>query len=283
MDEANNNSHQLLTAIMEKLSDIDKDVDYLRYGEKKMADDSALPFVMGMNANRGVDAATMAYNNPWMYLIMLAMFGGGWGGFGGWGNRGGYGVQSGIDTNMLLNAIQAGSATSQRDADRMANNFGVTASQLNNGLQAVNTSIQQVACQIGTNAQAVINAIQNGDAGIMQAVQNACCENRLAICQQTNSLQQGQFQLGVTMERQGEMTRALIAQQSYEAQIRALTNENEKLRDAAQTTTLQGSIAAGDATIMAKLIEIQQSLQTQITAQGYQLQQMQAKTATAGA
>lgn len=282
MDDANNNSHQLLTAIMEKLSDIDKDVDYLRYGEKKMADDSALPFVMGMNANRGVDAATMAYNNPWMYLIMLAMFGGGWGGFGGWGNRGGYGVQNGIDTNMLLNAIQAGSATSQRDADRMANNFGVTASQLNNGLQAVNTSIQQVACQVGTNAQAVINAIQNGDAGIMQAVQNACCENRLAVCQQTNQLQQGQWQLGVTIERQGEMTRTQQLMLAKDAEIRALTNEVGILRDAAQTATLQGSIATGDSAIMAKLIEIETRLGTQIATQGFQIQALQSKTATAG-
>ena len=287
MDESN--SHQMLSSIMEKVNDIDKDVDVLRYGKEGKMSDNALGYLMGANANRGNDAMWAAmnsmnngYNSPWMYLMFLALFGGG--GFGNWGNRGyGYGVQNGIDTNMLLNAIQAGSATSQRDADRMASNFGVTASQLNNGLQALNTSIQQVACGVGTSAQQVINAIQNGDAGIMQAVQSACCENRLAICQQTNSLQQGQWQLGVTMQQQGDMTRALIREQSFEAQIRALQNENEKLRDAAQTTTLQGSIASGDATIMAKLIEIQQSLQTQITAQGYQLQQMQAKTATTGA
>lgn len=282
-DEAmNGNSHQLLSAIWEKVADIDKDVDVLRYGkDSNMSDNSALPFMMGMNANRGYDATAMAYNNPWMYLIMLAMFGGGgWGGFGGWGNRG-YGVQNGIDTNMLLNAIQAGSATNQRDFDRMANNFGVTASQLSSGIAAVNTSLQQIAGQLGISMQQVINAIQQGDCNIMQAVQNACCENRLAICQQTNQLQQGQWQLGVTVAQQGDMTRALIRDQSFEAQIRQLTRENEQLRDAAQTAKLENDIANSNTAILTKLAEISTQLQNQITAQGYQIATLQGKTASA--
>ena len=262
-----NNSYQMLNAMMEKVLDIDKDVDEILEKGKENMSDSALPFMMGANMNRGVDAATMAYNNPWMYLIMLAMFGGGGFGWGGWGNRGG--AQSGIDTNMLLNAIQAGSATSQRDADRMAQAFGVTSAELNSGLQAVNSSIQQVAGAMGMNTQMVINAVQNGNAGVMQQLQNCCCENRLAICQQTNTLQQGQYQLGVTIERQGEMTRTQQLMLAKDAEIRALQNEVGILRDAAQTATLQGNIAAGDAAIMNKLAEIQTSLQNQITAQGY--------------
>ena len=65
-----------------------------------------LPVVGGS----GTDSATamaMMNNNPWMYLVMLALFGGN--GFG-WGNRGG--VTPGtaaldIETQNKLNSLQA--------------------------------------------------------------------------------------------------------------------------------------------------------------------------------
>lgn len=281
-----NTAHQLLTSIMEKVADIDKDVDYLRYGkEKKMSDSSALPFMMGANMRGGYDANAMAWNNPFMYLILLALFGNN--GWGGWGNNGANAAvlanaNSAETTNLLMNAINNAGATSQRDFDRLASNLGVSAQTLSQGLATINTSIAQLAGQNGMSAQQVINAIQSGNAGLMQQMQSCCCENRLSICQQTNTLQQGQWQLGVTMQQQGDMTRALIREQSFEAQIRQLTRENEQLRDAAQTATLTGTINAGDAAILNKLAEIQTSLQNQITAQGYQISALQTKTATAG-
>lgn len=281
-----NTAHQLLSSIMEKVADIDKDVDYLRYGkEKKMSDSSALPFMMGANMRGGYDANAMAWNNPFMYLILLALFGNN--GWGGWGNNGANAAvlanaNSAETTNLLMNAINNAGATSQRDFDRLASNLGVSAQTLSQGLATINTSIAQLAGQNGMSAQQVINAIQSGNSGLMQQMQSCCCENRLSICQQTNTLQQGQWQLGVTMQQQGDMTRSLIREQSFEAQIRQLTRENEQLRDAAQTATLTGTINAGDAAILNKLAEIQTSLQNQITAQGYQISALQTKTATAG-
>ena len=298
-ENGNTSSHEMLKSIWKKVDDIDKDVDVLRYGNKGGNMDSALPYLVGMNAgNRGYgyggDAALWAMNNNWMnnpfmYLILLAMFGGN-GYFGnGWGNNG-YGngaavaamgaANSAETTNLLMNAINNSSATSQRDFDRLANAFGTTAATVQNGLNAINTSITQVAGQMGMNTQQVINAIQSGDCGIMNAVQRACCENRLAICEQTNTLQQGQFQLGVTMERQGDMTRALIREQSFEAQIRNLTQQNEQLRDAAQTASLQNTINSGDAAIMAQLTAISTQLQNQINAQAYELKTIEGKIGT---
>ena len=98
----------------------------------------------------------------------------------------------------------------------------------------------------------------------------------------------------VTVAQQGDMTRALIRDQSFEAQIRQLirdqsfeaqirqlTRENEELRDAAQTAKLENDIANSNTAILTKLAEIQTSLQNQITAQGYQIATLQGKTASA--
>lgn len=85
-------------------------------------------------------------------------------------------------------------------------------------------------------AQAVINAIQQSTAA-----------EQLHICQQTNALQQGQFQLGVTIQNEAEKTRALIANQACEAQIRNQADTIDQLRDAAQTATLLAAINGGAA------------------------------------
>lgn len=293
---------QNTAAIRNDMADIGKDVDKMmarfnNYGGN-MNDNVALPFIAGMNANNANNAnnmwpAMMMANgmNGWgggnalLYLIFLAMFGGwGNGGFGFGNNNNGMAAaammnnaNSAETTNLLMNAINNSNATSQRDFDRLASNLGVTGQTLTQGIYTLNTSLAQIAGQMGMSTQQVINAIQSGDCGIRDAVQQCCCENRLAICQQTNTLQQGQFQLGVTMQREGELTRGLIANQAYEAQIRQLTRENEQLRDAAQTATLQGSIAAGDAAIQQQLTAIQTQLGQQIVAQGFQIQALQSK------
>lgn len=64
--------------------------------------------VVGGNGTDSATAMAMMNNNPWMYLVMLALFGGG-NGFG-WGNRGG--VTPGaaaldIETQNKLNSLQA--------------------------------------------------------------------------------------------------------------------------------------------------------------------------------
>lgn len=273
-------------SMQEMLMDISKDTDKILSCMKdcKMSDNAAMSYMMGANANRGYGTeAAMWMNNPFLYLIMLAMFGNG--GWGGWGNNGAAmsAASSAEATNLLMNAINSAGATSQRDLDRLANSLGVSSQTLTQGLATINTSLAQIAGQIGTNSQQVINAIQTGNTSLMQQLQSCCCENRLAICQQTNALQTGQFQLGVTIQQQGDMTRALIREQSFEGQIRSLTRENEQLRDAAQTATLQNTINTNNATIVAQLTAIQTQLQNQITAQSYQIQTLADKASTASA
>lgn len=198
------------------------------------------------NQNRGVETAMMMnggmngmWNNPFMYLIWLAMFGYGGNGCGGGGlfGRGGN-CNNGAAESMLLQAINAGSATSQRDIDRLASAMGCGQSEIRNGLNVINSSLCQIANSVGMSVPQIVNAIQAGDCSIIAKMQECCCENRLAICQQTNALTNGQSQLGFLIQGEGNATRALMTQQNYENQLRELTKENNELRASAQTSVL---------------------------------------------
>lgn len=173
-----------------------------------------------------------------MYLIWLAMFGYGGNGCGGglFGRGGNCG--NGAAESMLLQAINQGSNTSQRDIDRLAGALGCGQTEIRNGLNVINTSLCQIANTLGMTAPQIINAIQAGDGAVLSKLAECCCENRLAICQQTNALTNGQSQLGFLIQGEGNATRALMTQQNYEAQIRELTKENNELRTAAQTSVL---------------------------------------------
>lgn len=157
-------------------------------------------------------------NNPFAYIMFLALFRNG--GFG-WGNGEGAGVATqGIETQAQLNAIRTQlQDTSNADCIKAAvqgNAFaiGQLAQTLNvdfNTLQKcccdVQAAIQQVAGQTGFSAERVINAVNLGDCNVIQALQNCCCQTQrqiadfradvqLQTCQQTGELRNGQRDLG---------------------------------------------------------------------------------------
>lgn len=72
--------------------------------------------------------------------------------------------------------------------------------QVNGAIQTINSSLCNIANQQGMTTLQVINAIQSGNTGLANQLCNCCCEMRqqiaqnaaadqLAICQQTNALQ----------------------------------------------------------------------------------------------
>lgn len=233
------------------LADIGKDTDkILAKLENKgdCMDMSAFLAAQAANNNRGLsnDAAFAMmnggmngmWNNPFMYLIWLAMFGyGGNGCGGGLFGRGGN-CNNGAAESMLLQAINAGSATSQRDIDRLASAMGCGQSEIRNGLSVINASLCQIANNVGMSVPQIVNAIQAGNSSLAAQLAQCCCENRLAICQQTNALTNGQSQLGFLIQNEGNQTRQLMTQQNYEAQLREMTKENNELRTSAQTSVL---------------------------------------------
>lgn len=173
-------------------------------------------------------------NNPFAYLMFLALFRNGGFGFGGDGYGAGVATQ-GIETQAQLNAIRTQLQDNQNaDCIKSAiqgNGFALSqlAQTLNidfNTLQKcccdVQAAIQQVAGQVGFSAERVINAVNLGDCNIIQALQNCCCQTQrqiadfrtdvqLQTCQQTGELRNGQRDLGVAIA-QG------FAQVGYQAQ-----------------------------------------------------------------
>ena len=183
-------------------------------------DNALAAAIMANGNNRRDDWGPMAammnnnwMNNPFAYLMFLALFRNG--GFGGWGNGAGPATQ-GIETQAQLNAIRTQLQDNQNaDCIKSAvqgNAFAISqlAQTLNidfNTLQKcccdVQAAIQQVAGQVGFSAERVINAVNLGDCNVIQALQNCCCQTQRQIadfradiqlqnCKDTAELRNGQ-------------------------------------------------------------------------------------------
>ena len=190
-------------------------------------DNALAAAIMANSNNRRDDWGPMAammgggmnnwMNNPFAYLMFLALFRNGGFGFG--GDGAGTATQ-GIETQAQLNAIRTQLQDNQNaDCIKSAvqgNGFALSqlAQTLNidfNTLQKcccdVQAAIQQVAGQVGFSAERVINAVNLGDCNVIQALQNCCCQTQRQIadfradiqlqsCKDTSELRNGQRDLG---------------------------------------------------------------------------------------
>ena len=146
----------------------------------------------------GTDSATamaLMQNNPWMYLVMMALFGNG--GFG-FGNRGaGTNGVLDMETQNKLNSLQAqindnnnnqwareaiqgnGFAISQ-----LSQNLGVNYNSLVQAINMVNAGIAQLGAQNGMGFASVTNAINLGNLNLIQQLKDCCCATQKQIMQQ---------------------------------------------------------------------------------------------------
>lgn len=157
------------------------------------------------------------WNNPFAYLIWM-MFANRF--MGDWGN--GFGGQNAQNVEMQnqLQAIRTQLQDNQNTDCLKGAIMGVDANirQLSNDLNCDFNSLKDCCCdvragiarfgdQMGYRAEQVIAAMERGNNGILSAVQNCCCETQkellqmkgdiaLQMCQQTNTLQNGQRDLG---------------------------------------------------------------------------------------
>lgn len=215
--------------------------------------DNDSPWAMAAMMNGGMNGMNAWANNPFAYLMFLALFRNG---FGGWGNDGhGAGVATqGIEMQAQLNAIRTQLQDNQNaDCIKQAiqgNGFALSqlAQTLNidfNTLQKcccdVQAAIQQVAGQAGFSAERVINAVNMGDCNVIQALQNCCCQTQrqiadfrgdvaLQMCQQTGELRNGQRDLGQAIT-QGFSQTAFQAQQDKCDIIRAGQDNTQRIID----------------------------------------------------
>lgn len=191
------------------------------YCYDKPCDNSAMwATLMASNKDKGVSPETLmamnnggfggnAWNNPFMYLIWLAMFGGN--GFGGFGNN----ANNAVQTNEMLNQMNS---LRQQIGDNQNNNLALDAikgnqaaistlasslncdfNQLNTAVTNIRSAIDTVSGQVGFSSERVINAVGMGDAAITSKLQECCCnmktavleqgyQNQLALERQTNTL-----------------------------------------------------------------------------------------------
>ena len=221
----------------------------------------------------GQDATTamaMMNNNPWMYLVMLALFGNG-----AFGNNNGAAMNGVLDmeTQNKLNSLQAqindnnnnqwareaiqgnGFAISQ-----LAQNLNVDANSLREAINTVNFGIAQLGNTTGMGFAGVTNAINLGNLNLVQQLKDCCCglktqvleqgyQGRIETINQTNDLLTG-------MRAENGLTRAEVAafRQAWEnsryqdvvAEKTRLQTELDLLRSqqgtAAMITPLQNEI-----------------------------------------
>lgn len=155
------------------------------------------PMAMAAMMNGGMNSWN---NSPWMYLIFLALFGGG--GFG-WGNRNGQlqdaeiqsklnqlstQLQDGNNTNLLMDAIKGNTTALGQLASKLNCDFN----QLQNGICAVQAAIQEVGGKVGYSAERVINAVNLGDMSIVQQMKDCCCQTQQNIIKMGYETQLGQ-------------------------------------------------------------------------------------------
>lgn len=188
--------------------------------------DNALAAAIMSNGNRRDDWGPMAammngdmnnwMNNPFAYMMFMALFRNG--GFG-FDNGNGAGTQ-GIEMQAQLNAIRTQLQDNQ-NADcikaaiqgngfaigQLAQTLGIDFNTLQRCCCDVQAAIQQVGGQVGLSAERVINAANLGDCNIIQALQNCCCQTQrqmadfradiqLQNCKDTGELRNGQRDLG---------------------------------------------------------------------------------------
>ena len=168
-------------------------------------DNNLLPLAM-MNGAGGMNGWM---NNPFAYLMFLALFRNGGFGFGG-----DSAPTQGIETQAQLNAIRTQLQDNQ-NADciksaiqgngfaisQLAQNLNVDFNTLQKCCCDVQAAIQQVAGQVGFSAERVINAVNMGDCGVIQALQNCCCQTQQNITRMGYETQLGQKDIQYTTQR----------------------------------------------------------------------------------
>jgi hypothetical protein len=226
-----------------------------------------LPVVNGGGNTDTATAMAMMNNNPWMYLVMLALFGNGTFGNRGAGTNGVLDIETQNKLNSLQSQINDNNNNSwAREAiqgntfaiSQLSQNIGVNYNSLVAAVGTVKDAVFQLGAQNGMGFAGVVNAINLGNLNLVQQLKDCCCglktqileqgyQGRIETINQTNELKDSQ-------RVENGLTRAEIAsfRQAWEnsryqdvvAEKTRLQTELDLLRtqqnDVARFTTLEG-------------------------------------------
>lgn len=106
-------------------------------------------------------------------------------------------MQDNQNSGLLMDAIKGNAAAIGQLSTKLCCDFNA----LNSAICDVRGGIDRLSGQVGFSAERVINAVNMGDFNLASKLQECCCENRLAICNQTNTLQNAINGVAVGQER----------------------------------------------------------------------------------
>lgn len=168
--------------------------------------------------------------------IFPNMFGG-YGGFGGgWGGGNGAAgflsnqINNDSGRELIMQAVTNQGEASRTAISTLSTMLGQDFNLVNAAIQGVQNALNTIGANQGMNALQIINAIQSGDASLAAQFQNCCCQNQLAMCQQTNTLQQGLNANAVAAQQGFAGVQQSIAQKAASDQL-ALCQQTYGLTD----------------------------------------------------
>jgi len=222
--------------------------------------------------------------------IIASMFGWGNGGFGGgfgFGGNGGAGFISNQLNNdsgreLLMNAITNQGEASRTAIQTLSTMLGQDFNLVNAGIQSAQNTLNQIANQQGMSTLQLINAVQAGDAALTSTIQKCCCDNQLALCNQTNTLQNtmnanGQRNVDAIADLKATMIQSFCDVKEREMQSKIDTQADiiTQLRNAAdnanQTSQIIGYVNSVVAPLQKSVTEIENKMPNTVPVQWPQL------------
>lgn len=149
--------------------------------------------LMGMmNGNGGFFGNNGGFQDIIALIVIAAIFGNGNFGFGGNGNG-----RGDAERQMLMDAIQRNGV----DISQLASTVGCSKDQILAGINGVSNAICGLGNQMGQNTNQIITALMQGNNALASQLAQCCCDNKLAICQQTNTIQNSINGVNIGVER----------------------------------------------------------------------------------
>ena len=254
------------------------------------ANNSVLNALVPLLNQRGIDPnVLLAMNNNgfggnnggWFFwVILLLLFGWNRNGFGSNGDGTAYlGNMLNNDTgrDLLMQAIQGNTSR----ISELAQMFNCSTQTMQNAICQLQTAISGVANQVGMSGLQTVNAIQAGNASLASQLAKCCCDNQLAMCQQTNTLQQAINGVNIGQERGFSQIGYETQRQTCEVRDAIRENTAQVLagQRAAEMREMQREIAERDRKIAEQAVVINNGQQTAVF--GQMIQQATAPIAAA--
>lgn len=164
----------------------------------------------------------------WFIWLLFILCFCGWGGNGfGFGGNGRGNIANEINNDYGRSLLMDAIGGNRNALSNLATQLNCTEGQIQSAISALTSQVQSVGNQVGMSGMQTINALQQGNMQIAQQLADCCCENRLAICQQTNSLQNSINNVATGQERG-------FANVAYETQ-RQTCDLHNAIKDSTQT------------------------------------------------